>query len=90
MSSSTETPKHVRGLAQIHRFTDYLIPQRDQRVGCEHDCAWTHLRDGHSFSDGIPQRELTQRQGGVELFCDARRSDFKFESTFGEQCSAPG
>ena len=32
--SSTQEPQHLRSLAQISRFTDDFVLQRDERVGC--------------------------------------------------------
>src|SRR4029077_723609 len=83
VGSSAQAPKHPGSVTQVCRLTDNLISQCDQRVGREHDCIWTRLRNGHSFSDGVPQREFAQCQASIELFCNTRLGDFKMKSTLG-------
>jgi len=58
VGSSAQAPKYLRGLVHIRWLTDNFILQRDERIGCEHHGIGTCLRDGHSLTDGIPEREL--------------------------------
>ena len=72
-------------MLEIHRFTDDFVIERDERVGREHDLIWIFSCDRHAFPNGVPHRQLAQRKIQIELFCDARRDAFEFESGFGEQ-----
>ncbi len=90
VSSSAQASEYLRGLTQIGRFTDNSIIERDQRVSRKHDGVGARLCDRHSFSNGVPERDFAQCKGRTEFFRNARRGDFEFESTFGQQCGASG
>ena len=90
VSSSAQSLEYLCCLTQVCRLTDDLILQRDQRVSGKHDGIGARLCNGHSFSNGVPERDFAQGKSRTEFFRNARRGDFEFESTFGQQCNASG
>ena len=90
MSSSTQTLKNLGSMLEIRRFADDFVIKCDERVGREHDLIWICSCDRHAFPDRVPHRQLAQRKIQFELFCDAWRDAFEFESGFGEQSGPSG
>ena len=90
MSSSAQAPQDLRSLHQIGRFTDYVVIERNKRIGCEHDLVRICSSERRSFSDGIPHRQLPQRKIEIKFFRDARRDGFEFESSLSKQRGPSG
>ena len=63
VSPSAQALKDPGSIIQIHGLTDDLILQRNQRVGRKHDSVGSGVRNRHTLSNGVPERELAQRKG---------------------------
>jgi len=85
MRPAAEEAQDAPGMGAIGPFTDDLMAEADQSVGCKNNSIRVYARDSEPFAEGIPNGRFAQGEGGRRCFHHFWPNDVELEAGFGEK-----